>query len=290
VSLRRGSNQIRVVAMSPQGPIAEKSVQVQYVPPAPSATIRIIRPADGAVFDSPGQDLIEVDGEVSEPGISLARVVFNEFAIPVTVRDGRFSAMVPAVASEVTIWAEVQGERQSLCSDPITIRRLPYRPRGYVLLHLPTAARKVEARVWLSQRTNTADVNSARKVTSHFPSGGTGSDRTPLLLALPTSQEGAYALALDYRVPPAESVEKGWGLVIVPGPSGNRSLRFGPFQLTGKGRVTLAKFLLPQAIFWDEDSWFTGFAEGADSLTKFRHPDGVSWTERKGDAEFPSAK
>jgi hypothetical protein len=79
-------------------------------------------------------------------------------------------------------------------------------------------------------------------------------------------------------------------LVIVPGTNGYRSLRLGPFNLTGKGRSILAKFLLPHAVFWEEDYWFTATAEGSDSFSKFRHADGVSWAERKGDPDFPAAK
>ncbi len=286
VGLRRGSNRIRVVAMGPQGPLAEKSVEVQYVPPAPSPTIRILRPADGAVFGSPDQDLIEVEGEVSEPGLSRLRIVFNEFAVPAAVQDGRFSAIVPAIAPEITIWAEAHGERGMLGSDSITVHRRPYKPtRGYVLLHLPTPTRKVDARLWMLQRANPADPDSQRKVTSHFPSGTPEIERTSMLFAFPSTQGGAYVMALDYRIPPGESVEKGWAVVFVSSPSGHRSLRLGPFEMTGKGRVTLARFLLPHGIYWEEDSWFTGTAEGAESLTKFRYSDGVSWTERKGEPE-----
>jgi hypothetical protein len=54
--------------------------------------------------------------------------------------------------------------------------------------------------------------------------------------------------------------------------------------------VVLAKFLRPYGIFWDEDYWFTAVAEGAGSFTKFRHTDGVSWVELKGEPEFPGAK
>ncbi len=111
-----------------------------------------------------------------------------------------------------------------------------------------------------------------------------------MVFALPSAGDGAYALALDYKLANGDAVRKGWGIVFVPAPGGYRSLRLGPFQLVGKGRVTLAKFLLPHGIFWEEDSWFTGMAESSDSLTKFRHPDGVSWAERKGEAEFPAAK
>ncbi len=79
-------------------------------------------------------------------------------------------------------------------------------------------------------------------------------------------------------------------MVIVPGTSGYRSLRLGPFRLTGKGRAILAKFILPHGIFWEEDYWFTAVAEGSESFTKFWHTEGVSWVELKGDPEFPATK
>jgi len=291
VILRRGNNQIRVVAMGARGPLAERSVEVQYVPPPPSSVIKITRPADGTVFGAPAQEVIEVEGEVFDPGIRHARVIFNEFAIPVTVKDGRFSALIPAIAPEMTIWADARGDRGSHSSDPVTVRREPYKAvRAYVLLYLPTASRKIDARLWLSQRASAADRDSARKITSHFPYGATASEQASILFAIPAMQDGAYTLALDYRIPSGESVEKGWCSVIVPGTTGYRNLRLGPFRLTGKGRVVLAKFLRPFGIFWDEDYWFTAVAEGAGSFTKFRHTDGVSWVELKGEPEFPAAK
>ncbi len=291
VTLRRGRNPIRVAAMGARGTIAEKSVEVEYVPPPPSSAIKIIRPSDGTIFGGPGQDLIEVEGEVSEPGIDLVRVVFNEFAIPVTVRDGRFSAMVPVIAPEITLWAEGRGALGSHASDPVTIRHEPYKTvRAYVLLYLPTRSRRIDARLWVSRRANAADRDDARKISSHFPFGAPASNGTSLLFTVPVIQDGAYTLALDYRIPSGEAVEKGWCSVIVPGTTGYRNLRLGPFRLAGNGRVILAKFLRPYGIFWDEDYWFTAVAEGSNSYTKFRHTEGVSWSERKGVPEFPSPK
>ena len=291
VILRRGNNQIRIVAMGARGPLAEKSVEVQYVPPPPSSAIKITRPADGAVLSAANQELIEVEGEVFDAGIRQAQVIFNEFAIPVTVKDGRFSAFIPAIAPEMTIWADARGDHGSHSSDPVTVRREPYKAvKAYVLLHLPTASRKIDARLWLSHRAAAADRDSPRKITSHFPSGAPASEQTSTLFALPAMQDGAYTLALDYRIPSGESVDKGWCSVIVPGTNGYRNLRLGPFRLTGKGRVVLAKFLRPYGIFWDEDYWFTASAEGSDSFTKFRHTESVSWRERKGEPEFPTSR
>jgi len=38
---------------------------------------------------------------------------------------------------------------------------------------------------------------------------------------------------------------------------------------------------MPEAIFWDDDSYFTGTIEGAESITKFNGSTGLYWTERK---------
>jgi hypothetical protein len=291
VSLREGKNQIRVVAMGPQGSLAEKSVEMEYAPPAASPALKIVRPLDGAVFDGPGQDLIEVEGEISAPGADAARVVFNEFSVPVPVNNGRFSVTVPAIAPEITIRVEAQGNQGVLGSSVIRVYRRPFKPfRGYALLNAPPPAKNVDGRLLLLHRVNPADPDSQKKLTSHFPVGAQGAERTSALFAFPANQGGAYTIGFDYRVPPGESVEKGWAVVFVPSAGMYRSLRLGPFQLTGKGRVILAKFLAPQGVFWEEDSWFTGTAESAESLTKFRYSSSVSWTERKGEPEFPSGR
>jgi hypothetical protein len=44
----------------------------------------------------------------------------------------------------------------------------------------------------------------------------------------------------------------------------------------------LAKVLFPFGVLWDQEDWFSGRVLSADSITKFRMPDGVTWTELKG--------
>ena len=291
VGLRPGRNQIRVVAVGPRGILAEESREVQYAPPAPSSDIKIVSPTDGTVFDSTGPDVIPVEGTVSETATGTATVVFNNFTVPVGVREGRFATTIPLVGPVVIVWAEMRGEGGSRRSLPATVRTQPGRPpAGYVLLYLPGPAAKFDARVWLSHRMDPAELDGRRKVVMLPPSGGGGAMQPSMVFAFRQTQPGAYALALDYRLPPGDSVEKGWGLVLVPAAKGYRVLRLGPFSLSGKGRATLAKFLLPHGVFWDEDSWFNGTAEGAEAVTKFRYSEGVSWSERKGEPEFPAPR
>ena len=48
-------------------------------------------------------------------------------------------------------------------------------------------------------------------------------------------------------------------------------------------RAIVAKVLLPQGILWEQDDWFSGRSESAETVTKFRLPEGITWTERKID-------
>jgi hypothetical protein len=56
-----------------------------------------------------------------------------------------------------------------------------------------------------------------------------------------------------------------------------------PLRLSSDGNAVLqTRLLLPQGVWWEQDDWFTGRSEGAETITKFRLPEGVTWTERRG--------
>jgi hypothetical protein len=46
-------------------------------------------------------------------------------------------------------------------------------------------------------------------------------------------------------------------------------------------RVLKFKFILPEAVFWDDEDFFTGTVEGPDSVTKFNEETGLIWKEEK---------
>jgi hypothetical protein len=79
--------------------------------------------------------------------------------------------------------------------------------------------------------------------------GGTGTSARPLLYLGRAGQPAAYPLA--------------------------------PMSLSQNGRTVLAKVLAPHGVLWDQDEWFSGRSESSDTITKFRLPEGISWTERK---------
>ncbi len=47
------------------------------------------------------------------------------------------------------------------------------------------------------------------------------------------------------------------------------------------GESEAIKFLIPEAIFWDDDDYFSGSIEDSKSITKFNHDAGIAWKEKK---------
>jgi hypothetical protein len=45
--------------------------------------------------------------------------------------------------------------------------------------------------------------------------------------------------------------------------------------------VTKFRFLMPEALFWDDTDRFSGSIEDSRSVTKFRYETGLTWKEEK---------
>jgi hypothetical protein len=51
-------------------------------------------------------------------------------------------------------------------------------------------------------------------------------------------------------------------------------------NIPGHGEL-IYKFVLPHAVFWDDDDYFSGSIEGSDTITKFNDETGLVWEEEK---------
>ncbi len=47
------------------------------------------------------------------------------------------------------------------------------------------------------------------------------------------------------------------------------------------GKALRFKFVLPEAVFWDDEDYFTGIVEDSDTVTKFNDETGLVWKEIK---------
>lgn len=51
---------------------------------------------------------------------------------------------------------------------------------------------------------------------------------------------------------------------------------------TLSGRTLIARILMPEGIFWDDEGSFSGYIEDSDSITKYNSDTGLVWKEYKG--------
>jgi hypothetical protein len=67
---------------------------------------------------------------------------------------------------------------------------------------------------------------------------------------------------------------------IFSGKKGERTKKFAAVQLSPQTTVRF-KFILPEAIFWDDEDYFSGKIENSETITKFNQKTGFSWKETK---------
>jgi len=67
---------------------------------------------------------------------------------------------------------------------------------------------------------------------------------------------------------------------IFEGKSGERRKEYKTIELPPNTTLKY-KFIIPEAIFWDDEDYFTGTIESSNTLTKFNEKTGLIWKEKK---------
>jgi len=272
IKLLPGVNHVRVLATDALGAQVEEPVTVDYVPPL-AADITLTNPRDGDTLTPGAPPLITVEGQVHDSALTAVWLVANDRRVSVPVSNGRFRHVVPVLEPVVRIRAETRAERRG--SATLTVRAtaaLP--PIALALLDWPRdAAGPIDFGV--SWRSNPARLEGVRAVPLNAVNSA---DALGLELAyLRDASPGVYTFFVTYRA--------GTRVAIRPVLSfGGAAHALAPMTLDGSGRAVIARVLLPQGVLWEQDDWFTGRSASGDIVTKFRFPDGVSWSERVGDA------
>jgi hypothetical protein len=283
VALTPGLNQVRVVAFGPEGVETEDSVTVEYAPPSPKSRIVLLTPADGARVSPDDPPFVVVEGRADDKTIGNVSVVVNGRQTIVPVREGRFRHIVPATDPTLKIWAEgsaTDGVKQR--SEAVTVyAEAPSGPMGILVVDWPPLLAGDQVEVtgsWrgMSARTDVPTQPLALRSAGAAPSGG-----RPEVYYLRNLRPGVYTFVLRYRTPQAAGVAQPILYLNIGGNLVPHVLK--PVSLQGTGRAIMAKVLLPQGILWEQDDWFSGRSESAETVTKFRLPEGITWTERKTD-------
>lgn len=255
----------------------------EYLPPAVPVGIALTNPQEGHVLSSGAPPIIVVEGQVEDRSVSAIWLVTNDRRIAVRAHDGRFRHILPVLDSLLHLWVETPPNGGSpLRSGTVTVHAAAPWPHMVVLvMNWPPGVVGVEVEMSASWRANPERLDGPAEIVP-LEDVRVSPDGAPAeVFYLRNWKPGTYTFVVSYRASvPATDVRP---TLYLPdaGTLSARSLK--PVSLNGTGTVVLAKVLLPPGVLWEEDEWFTGRGESAEAVTKFRFPEGITWTELKAD-------
>ena len=284
VLLSPGTNELRAVVSGPDGVEAVDTITVQYVPRLSSDGIALTSPADGLTLGPDDPPVAVVEGEVDDKSVTTVWIVANSRRIPVTVSEGRFRHTLLVPDPLVRLWAEASGGDIVRRSDTVTIRTAGARPpSGVLVMHWPAGTDASSVEVSATWRAQPGRLDTVVQ-TMRLAAVGEATNGAPAaMFHLRGLKPGVYTLMLRYRgAAPLGDVQP---TLYLPDKDHLAPRALRPIALNKAGRRIVAKVLMPQAVLWSQDDWFSGRSESVDTVTKFRIPEGISWVERKADVQ-----
>ena len=264
IPLALGVNRIRAVVVDVQGQEAEDGLSIDFVRRPPERWVKLTSPVDGQPLVSTDPPAVVVEGQVSD-GTPRVWVVAGDVRVPVAARDGRFRTLLPVLRASVQIWAETDGPDVRR-SDPVTVAAPNVPPAAAAVVILTRPGERADVRVAWRARADRPEGPTRPVTTRTFATDATGASLH--LAYVPGPPRGVYTIVAPGGVAAATLY------LATPDAVAARPLARAQASL-------VAKVLYPEGVLWDDDDWFTGKSEGSDTVTKFRLPDGVTWTERK---------
>jgi hypothetical protein len=282
VPLQPGSNSIRAVAVDAAGLEAEDLITVQYVVPSVTNGIILASPNDGRTLGPDDPPVVVVEGQVEDKTIETVWVVANHRRVQVPTRNGHFRQVLVVSEPVLRVWAEAATNGRSLQrSKTVTVHSEgSATPTGILVVQWPGGMDPVDVEVSATWRSHADRLDIPAQTVGLPALAAAGNGTLSDVFYLRGVKPGVYTLTMRGRGPlPLSDVRSTF---YFPGTSGFSECPLRPTRL-GSGRTVLAKVLLPYGVLWSQDDWFSGVSESADTVTKFRVPEGISWVERRAD-------
>jgi hypothetical protein len=264
-----------------RGAVSAPTIEVPRalnLPKRSPTAITITAPTDGLRLGPDDPPVVVVQGDVEDPSTTLVSLIVNGRRVRVPVADRRFHHVVPVLEPTVRLRAEGTTGDPPGQSSTITVHGAQSAAPALVLVldgPMPASSFVDVRATWRS--------SAARVDIPAFPvalkSVAPGPAMPSAVFYTRNLQSGVYTLALRPE-PGAGLPAVGTLYVLRDGQLSVRTLNIAP--VNGSRRV-LARLLMPYGVLWDQEDWFTGRSQNAETVTKFRFPDGVSWIERKAD-------
>ncbi len=283
VPLQPGLNQVRAIATGPVGLETEDSISIEYAPPSSPNGVALTSPADGFVVTPEDPPVVVVEGRVEDKSATTVWLVANDRRIPVRASEGRFRKILPVSEPTLRIWAETSraGEPGSRSQAVTVYTTGPRRPTGVLVMEWPRGTQSLDVEVSALWRRHPERLDEPTQPV-RLAGALKPSDNAPVdVFWLRNVTPGAYTMIIRYRgLPPDGEVHP---ILYLPDSDGLTARALRPVRLGAAGKSVLTRLLLPQGVVWEQDEWFSGTSESADTVTKFRLPEGITWVERKAD-------
>jgi hypothetical protein len=282
VPLRPGANELRAVVAGPAGIEAEDTITVQYVPRSSSKGIVLSSPPDGLTLGPDDPPVAVVEGEIDDKAAATVWIVANDRRISVAASEGRFRHLLLLPDPLVHLWAETANGDGMHRSPSVLVRMAGARvPSGVLVMQWPAGTEESSVEVSATWRAHPdrldVPLQSVRLPAASKTAGGAPAD----MFYIRGLRPGVYTLLVRYRGSLALGDVR--PTLYLPDRDHLTPRVLKPVSLNGAGRTVLTKVLMPHAVHWDQEDWFSGKSESVDTVTKFRIPEGISWVERKSD-------
>jgi hypothetical protein len=260
------------LAEAPRG--SGETGRVDSVRPVTKGIV-ITSPANGLRLGPDDPPIVLVEGEVQDATLSRVWLIANDRRIAVPVQSGRFRQALVIPDSTLHIHAEVDSDGAAYRTAPVTVHSTSSE-FGIVMIEWPRGTGGLQVELTARWRSSPDRLDAPART---FP-----------LRAVPWLNEGSTQAFYFRRPKPGVYSfvlhRRGSGVTgeLIPTfylPRETQLVRLvpKPIAIDNAGLLLLGRVLLPWGVLWEQDDWFTGRVEGVDAVTKFRLPEGVTWTE-----------
>lgn len=278
VSLEEGKNSLEAVAVDSAGRTATARVEVNYVAGGAGPVVRIQTPADGDTIDALVQKEVTISGLVDGAGVTSLRMYMNRGIMDIPVTGGTFSYTARVEAEDNTLFAEAT-DTGGLTSRSATVHFTAANlyPKDLIVQALMDSG---VSGITVVKRWRRHPRSDDYKDTG--PGYAVTPTRTGAVVSVDRVRSGIYTVGLEYKLKPGTVQDVRFRVTLYGYDEKKKIFReFGPFTMRGAGYIPAVRLLLPEAVFWEDDAWFSGIVDSSSGTMKFRQPEGISWTEEQ---------
>lgn len=265
-----------VVRIAEAPPASGGTSQVDSVATPATKRIVITSPANGLRLAPDDPPIVVVEGEVEDATVSRVWLIANDRRIAVPVQSGRFRQALVILDSALHIHAEVEADGGAHRTAPISVHSTSSSEFGIVMIEWPRGSGGRQVDVTARWRSSPDRLDAPARTFPLRPVTWLNEGSTQAFY-FRRPKPGVYSFVLHQRGSgvTGELIQT----LYLPREAQLARLVPKPIATDTTGPLLLGRVLLPWGVLWEQDDWFTGRVESVGTVTKFRMPEGVSWTE-----------